>query len=427
MAGRKKAVEKAEEAELTPAESEAVEVENAAEESVQDAGNTDPSGKNAQSAEDTIQQASREENLKRELIPDTESEAPKNSAMAIPRVSEKPAREDYSDRMIGVFTEDWTDEGKAEETAEQRFRSHWKQASRMMQTKGLAWAVIKGIESTDTGRLRVITSLYDERCVIPESQFWMPNMRFRRNYDEFSTEAQTGIRLERARQMLGAIIPVVIAGMQKTHVADDPDNGVFEHDEITLAGSRVMGMEILQDYWFWHEKGAKDAVYGEVKRGDIYKHAHVLSVAENSIFVEAYGTEATIQMRDLTMSCFIENCHDYYHAGDTLPAVKVVKVRARKTPEETEIYLDLSVRQAETLSTAQDYLNIQNRGIYLGRVTHISGTGKYHILLQTGVPCVVNRENVAKLIPLNPGDMVNVVITGKNDELRLCYGYAQKV
>lgn len=382
----------------------------------------------AETAGESEPQNAEQEAVKEEAA-ETMQEKPEQEPEQVKKKEQNaaPVQEDMSDRMIGAFTEDWSDISAGQISPEQRFREHYSKALHLKQTKGLAWVKVKGVETARTGRMIIVTSLYDERCVIPESQFWMPGMRFRRNYDGLSEEAKEAVRNERARQMLGAIIPITVEGVAKNHVADDPDSGEFEHDEMTAAGSRVNGMKILQDYWFWHQNGREGAEYGSVQRGDLYKRAHVLSVSENSIFVEAFGVETTIQMRDLTMSCFIENCHDYYHAGDTLPVVKVIRASARKTPEETRIILDLSVRQAETLGTVQGYRNIQERGIYLGRVTHISRTGKYHILLQTGVPCVVSRENVAKLITLNPGDMVNVVITGKNDELRLCYGYAQKI
>lgn len=316
-----------------------------------------------------------------------------------------------------IIAESETSEAEKEE-------AEWRLITRLARTKGIVWTSVDGIE--ETGRksksLLFTARVHGERIAIPEALFWMPDTTFGSHYAEKDEAVKFQTRKDAARRRIGSTIPVIITRAERDTVhAKYSDGSEYTYHRSGLLGSRVDAMLMLQEHWF-HPDLAKhpELADREIRKGDIFERAEVLSVREDSVTVELFGVETTMHLYDAGGKEYLEDCQEKYHPGDQV-RVMVTGIRHSVVKDASEkdraiVNLFASARRAEIRFDAKAFAEVQVGGIYFGTVSHMSKAGRYIVILKNGVTAFINPAAVVGRIMLNPGDRVTVEVKVKYDE-----------
>ena len=237
-------------------------------------------------------------------------------------------------------------------------------------------------------------------CLILEEDFVMKvNNSFKRDGDT-DINRYSKNKLTKARQLVKAIVPVIIKDIQEIEMGTDAVSGSKIYRYL-IGGSRVEGMNSLQDKYFFHKHHRRNAE--TVNQGDITK-ARVIGVSDNHLWVEAFGVETYIPSIETDIK-FVDNCKKYFHVGQEIKVkVKTINVNDGK------VYLSLSKRLYDLeLSPFRDSLQrMKEGGAYLGVVEKMK-KDIYVVRLYNNVIAVVPFEHVKADIALRIGQTVNVI------------------
>ena len=304
-----------------------------------------------------------------------------------------------------------------ERTEVQREEDNWGEIQRYIRSKGLLWGVVKGVEPEKSrNSFSVVTSVFGENVKIPEQNFIVrEEMDYNKYYEDQDPEVQYLMREQRLQAYIGAKIPFVLIYGNRVKVQDESvSRGYFYR--YMLGGSRVAGMEILQDWWFLHEKkrwqNSRNRI-PQLEPGTVIENANVLAAHESGITVEIGGVETYIDRFELITNEYVSNAADLYSAGDTINLL-LEKIHINEPNSgKPRVVLRASVRRLAEERGRKVFDDIAIGGLYAGTVSRVSKVKKnYVILLDVGVRCVVSFD-YAGLIPLDAGDRVMVRVRRK--------------
>ena len=257
------------------------------------------------------------------------------------------------------------------------------------------WGTVYGVERADesTGfknRIFVDVMFSGVTIYIPDNAYFESTFEFAQGFENMSDADKAANRMRMARFQIGANICFVVKSVTRDRIREGEFAGEYQ---ITAVGSRVEAMEILR----------KNLIIGKnINIGDITT-AHVLSVREDLVIVEALGVETRIDAYNLGNGN-VENCRDYVRPGDDL------KVRIKKLHVEGDrVYLTVSGRLNDT---SKNILLMKEQSTIMGIVDHYNKDKEvYTIILENGVSASVRAGQVNGEIDLAPGDRVSVLVT----------------
>lgn len=299
-----------------------------------------------------------------------------------------------------------------------KFEQVYKQIIESMRRDSIIRCEIVSVDA-DT---REVTVMVDDAipCTITDEEFFMPDSVISENYSSMTVGEQKSARYTRMQKMLGAWIPVAFTSAERVPVGTDPaTNGtVYEY---SIRGSRSLGMQRLQDKWFYHKEHNRN---NNVIAGDT-TDAYILIANESNIIVEAFGVETSINWYECTRKSTLTNCKAVYRPGQIMQVmVKTAEFR-NGIP-----YISLSGRAFENRMNdlRKDFDRIKTKNTYFGVVDHITDKGHYIVTLKGfgGICADVNPTSVRGRVALNPGDRVTVVCIRKIEEGLFILGTAEK-
>lgn len=249
-------------------------------------------------------------------------------------------------------------------------------------------------------------------CIVEDLEFTIPGSISFQKYASGTPKQQCEIRMTHAVKMTGAWIPVQIISITRKAIGyDTAGNDIYDYK---IRGSRVKGMQILQDKWFKGEN--------MLREGDI-TDAYILFSTESYVVCEILGVQTTISFRECCAEP-IRNCKTKFHSGDML-RVKIGRVNV----QEDGVRVIASGRLYEIENRKKtEFDQIRVKGIYFGYVSHMSRKGHYIVQLAgfKGITADINPNKVTGRIKLNRGDMVSVVCTHKVEDGMFIIGTAEK-
>ena len=324
--------------------------------------------------------------------------------------------------VIGDYTENMSGDIDTR-SREQIEDDEWADIRKHVRSHGIYWGIVRGVqEEPNYNSFSIITTVYGHIVKIAESTFLTLDMLKKDRYFEAQTPAvQKDMRRRRLESYIGAQIPFTVIFANRKRVEDEGSIRGYYYKYL-IGGSRVAAMDILQDYWFFHEKRRFSKTKIEpVREGMVFDNVKVLTAHEHGITVELCGVETYIERFELITTKYMENAGDEYHPGDLI-SVLLTKIRINTDPNLPRVVLRASVRRLLEDDGRAIFEDIAVGGLYRGTVSRISSNGNYVILLDLGVTCVVKPSEVEGRVPLDIGNTVTVRVRVKYPDNNIVTG-----
>lgn len=302
-------------------------------------------------------------------------------------------------------------------TREEIEEEEWADITRHARTQGIYWGVVKAVQEVENFKdFAVITTVYGHIVQIPEHAFITLNrLEKDRYYNSQTKDVKKLMRQRYLESYIGAEIPFILNFANRKRV-DDENSIRGYYYRYTLGGSRKAAMEIIRDYWFFHEKLKYSKPEEEVTPGTVFDNVRVLTANERGITVEICGVETYIERFELITTKYLETAAKMYSPGDRI-SVMVTRVHINKDdPSLPPVVIKASIRRMFEEEGKEHYDLIKEGSLQRGTVNRMSANGNYVILLDLGVVCIVSKDEVEGRVPLDRGQKVHVRIRKKYDE-----------
>ena len=273
------------------------------------------------------------------------------------------------------------------ETAAEKARSDLLDLVESMKTQRILTGAIQGVEQAGSRSLAV---LYhgDFKIIIPADQaVLLVEDRQGRSPEE--------ILYDTLNKRLGAEIDYIIKGI-------DQESGI-------AVGSRLEAMEIKRrQYYFGRDRDGNNLIYEGV-----CAEARIVSVIRAGIFVDLFGLEVYIPLRELSYQRLMDAGVQYQTGQRVL--VKILKI---DRSDRSHIQVTASVKQAgeNPYEKALKRYSVGNR--YVGTVSMVDTTGVF-VALDGGIDCLCSYPKRGR--PPR-GSRVTVRILGINHESNRIWG-----
>ena len=273
------------------------------------------------------------------------------------------------------------------ETAAEKARSDLLDLVESMKTQRILTGTIQGVEQAGSRSLAV---LYhgDFKIIIPADQaVLLVEDRQGRSPEE--------ILYDTLNKRLGAEIDYIIKGI-------DQESGI-------AVGSRLEAMEIKRrQYYFGRDRDGNNLIYEGV-----CAEARIVSVIRAGIFVDLFGLEVYIPLRELSYQRLMDAGVQYQTGQRVL--VKILKL---DRSDRNHIQVTASVKQAgeNPYEKALKRYSVGNR--YVGTVSMVDTTGVF-VALDGGIDCLCSYPKRGR--PPR-GSRVTVRILGINHESNRIWG-----
>ena len=273
------------------------------------------------------------------------------------------------------------------ETAAEKARSDLLDLVESMKTQRILTGTIQGVEQAGSRSLAV---LYhgDFKIIIPADQaVLLVEDRQGRSPEEILSDT--------LNKRLGAEIDYIIKGI-------DQESGI-------AVGSRLEAMEIKRrQYYFGRDRDGNNLIYEGV-----CAEARIVSVIRAGIFVDLFGLEVYIPLRELSYQRLMDAGVQYQTGQRVL--VKILKI---DRSDRSHIQVTASVKQAgeNPYEKALKRYSVGNR--YLGTVSMVDTTGVF-VALDGGIDCLCSYPKRGR--PPR-GSRVTVRILGINHESNRIWG-----
>ena len=273
------------------------------------------------------------------------------------------------------------------ETAAEKARSDLLDLVESMKTQRILTGTIQGVEQAGSRSLAV---LYhgDFKIIIPADQaVLLVEDRQGRSPEE--------ILYDTLNKRLGAEIDYIIKGI-------DQESGI-------AVGSRLEAMEIKRrQYYFGRDRDGNNLIYEGV-----CAEARIVSVIRAGIFVDLFGLEVYIPLRELSYQRLMDAGVQYQTGQRVL--VKILKI---DRSDRSHIQVTASVKQAgeNPYEKALKRYSVGNR--YVGTVSMVDTTGVF-VALDGGIDCLCSYPKRGR--PPR-GSRVTVRILGINHESNRIWG-----
>ena len=267
------------------------------------------------------------------------------------------------------------------ETAAEKARSDLLDLVESMKTQRILTGTIQGVEQAGSRSLAV---LYhgDFKIIIPADQaVLLVEDRQGRSPEEILSDT--------LNKRLGAEIDYIIKGI-------DQESGI-------AVGSRLEAMEIKRrQYYFGRDRDGNNLIYEGV-----CAEARIVSVIRAGIFVDLFGLEVYIPLRELSYQRLMDAGVQYQTGQRVL--VKILKI---DRSDRSHIQVTASVKQAgeNPYEKALKRYSVGNR--YVGTVSMVDTTGVF-VALDGGIDCLCSYPKRGR--PPR-GSRVTVRILGINHE-----------
>lgn len=273
------------------------------------------------------------------------------------------------------------------ETAAEKARSDLLDLVESMKTQRILTGTIQGVEQAGSRSLAV---LYhgDFKIIIPADQaVLLVEDRQGRSPEEILSDT--------LNKRLGAEIDYIIKGI-------DQESGI-------AVGSRLEAMEIKRrQYYFGRDRDGNNLIYEGV-----CAEARIVSVIRAGIFVDLFGLEVYIPLRELSYQRLMDAGVQYQTGQRVL--VKILKL---DRSDRSHIQVTASVKQAgeNPYEKALKRYSVGNR--YVGTVSMVDTTGVF-VALDGGIDCLCSYPKRGR--PPR-GSRVTVRILGINHESNRIWG-----
>ena len=258
-----------------------------------------------------------------------------------------------------------------------------------MKTGKILTGTIQGVERPDqSGEARAVVYHGDFKVMIPASQAVDPP-------DDFRGRLPDDVLHYMITKRLGAEVDYIVKGV-------DPQSGI-------AAASRLEAMAAKRrQYYFGTDRDGNNLLYSE-----ICAEARVVSVIRAGIFVDLFGVESYIPLRELSYQRLMDA------AGQFQPGQRIlVKILEIDRKDRAHILIRASVKQASENPYEKALRRYAVGDRYVGTVSMVDTNGVF-VALDGGIDCLCSYPKRGRP---PKGARVTVRILGINHESNRIWG-----
>jgi len=311
----------------------------------------------------------------------TSESQPEPEAKPIPQARNTGRRS--SQNIISI------DERPAVETDADKARNDLLDLLESMKTGRILTGTIQGVERPDnSGEARAVVYHGDFKVMIPASQAVDPPADFRGRLPDDVLHYMITKRL-------GAEVDYIVKGV-------DPQSGI-------AAASRLEAMAARRrQYYFGTDRDGNNLLYT-----DICAEARVVSVIRAGIFIDLFGVESYIPLRELSYQRLMDA------AGQFQPGQRIlVKILDIDRKDRNHIQVRASVKQASENPYEKALRRYTVGDRYVGTVSMVDTNGVF-VALDGGIDCLCSYPKRGRP---PKGARVTVRILGINNESNRIWG-----
>ena len=315
---------------------------------------------------------------------DTESEndSPGSEGESIPK-----RKRSYTRPTMNVLS---IDERLAVETDADKAKNDLLDLIESMKTKRILTGTIQGVERPEDNPNRSLAVIYhgDFKVIIPAEEAVEPP-------EDFRGRSESDIMHYMLTKRLGAEVDYIVKGI-------DPKAGI-------AVASRLEAMAAKRkEYYFGTDRDGNNLIYN-----DVCAEARIVSVIRAGIFVDLFGLEIYIPLRELSYQRLLDASAQFQPGQRVL-----VKVLTVERSDRNQVKVTASVKQAgeNPYEKALKKYSVGNR--YVGTVSMVDTTGVF-VSLDGGIDCLCSYPKRGR--PPR-GARVTVRVLGINKENNRIWG-----
>lgn len=319
---------------------------------------------------------------KSESDTEPENESPGSEGESIPK-----RKRSYTRPTMNVLS---IDERLAVETDADKAKNDLLDLIESMKTKRILTGTIQGVERPEDNPNRSLAVIYhgDFKVIIPAEEAVEPP-------EDFRGRSESDIMHYMLTKRLGAEVDYIVKGI-------DPKAGI-------AVASRLEAMAAKRkEYYFGTDRDGNNLIYN-----DVCAEARIVSVIRAGIFVDLFGLEIYIPLRELSYQRLLDASAQFQPGQRVL-----VKVLTVDRSERNQVKVTASVKQAgeKPYEKALKKYSVGNR--YVGTVSMVDTTGVF-VSLDGGVDCLCSYPKRGR--PPR-GARVTVRVLGINKENNRIWG-----
>ena len=282
------------------------------------------------------------------------------------------------------------DERLAVETDADKAKNDLLDLIESMKTKRILTGTIQGVERPEDNPNRSLAVIYhgDFKVIIPAEEAVEPP-------EDFRGRSESDIMHYMLTKRLGAEVDYIVKGI-------DPKAGI-------AVASRLEAMAAKRkEYYFGTDRDGNNLIYN-----DVCAEARIVSVIRAGIFVDLFGLEIYIPLRELSYQRLLDASAQFQPGQRVL-----VKVLTVDRSDRNQVKVTASVKQAgeNPYEKALKKYSVGNR--YVGTVSMVDTTGVF-VALDGGIDCLCSYPKRGR--PPR-GARVTVRVLGINKENNRIWG-----
>lgn len=319
---------------------------------------------------------------KSESDTEPENESPGSEGESIPK-----RKRSYTRPTMNVLS---IDERLAVETDADKAKNDLLDLIESMKTKRILTGTIQGVERPEDNPNRSLAVIYhgDFKVIIPAEEAVEPP-------EDFRGRSESDIMHYMLTKRLGAEVDYIVKGI-------DPKAGI-------AVASRLEAMAAKRkEYYFGTDRDGNNLIYN-----DVCAEARIVSVIRAGIFVDLFGLEIYIPLRELSYQRLLDASAQFQPGQRVL-----VKVLTVERSDRNQVKVTVSVKQAgeNPYEKALKKYSVGNR--YVGTVSMVDTTGVF-VSLDGGIDCLCSYPKRGR--PPR-GARVTVRVLGINKENNRIWG-----
>lgn len=319
---------------------------------------------------------------KSESDTEPENESPGSEGESIPK-----RKRSYTRPTMNVLS---IDERLAVETDADKAKNDLLDLIESMKTKRILTGTIQGVERPEDNPNRSLAVIYhgDFKVIIPAEEAVEPP-------EDFRGRSESDIMHYMLTKRLGAEVDYIVKGI-------DPKAGI-------AVASRLEAMAAKRkEYYFGTDRDGNNLIYN-----DVCAEARIVSVIRAGIFVDLFGLEIYIPLRELSYQRLLDASAQFQPGQRVL-----VKVLTVERSDRNQVKVTASVKQAgeNPYEKALKKYSVGNR--YVGTVSMVDTTGVF-VALDGGIDCLCSYPKRGR--PPR-GARVTVRVLGINKENNRIWG-----
>lgn len=282
------------------------------------------------------------------------------------------------------------DERLAVETDADKAKNDLLDLIESMKTKRILTGTIQGVERPEDNPNRSLAVIYhgDFKIIIPAEEAVEPP-------EDFRGRSESDIMHYMLTKRLGAEVDYIVKGI-------DPKAGI-------AVASRLEAMAAKRkEYYFGTDRDGNNLIYS-----DVCAEARIVSVIRAGIFIDLFGLEIYIPLRELSYQRLLDASAQFQPGQRVL-----VKVLTVDRSDRNQVKVTASVKQAgeNPYEKALKKYSVGNR--YVGTVSMVDTTGVF-VSLDGGIDCLCSYPKRGR--PPR-GARVTVRVLGINKENNRIWG-----